>query len=119
MYREMPLFINVLRAHVLVSFNRYMSICHNERAKVWFTRRNCVIICIVLWLVSFVFFTLPTHIGFGDMRYDVKGMICMIDRTHFDFLQGRRHAANGDVTINKGRARPGVRAGRPRPPSAT
>ena len=67
------------------SFSRYLQICHNQETKVWLTKRNCIIVCVALWVISFLL-AMPTHVGWGDMRVDVKGMLCVVDRTHFGYI---------------------------------
>ncbi|VDI28885.1 melatonin receptor type 1A, partial [Mytilus galloprovincialis] len=63
----------------LLSFNRYILICHNSHYEKIFTRRSCIIMCISLYLVGMIMVLLNSA-GIGGHGFDDKSLECIWDR---------------------------------------
>ena len=63
-----------------ISFNRYIHICHNSLYQQIFTLRNGILMCVVLWIISFLA-EMPNFFGWGDHVFDDKAQGCFWDRT--------------------------------------
>ncbi|XP_052090330.1 melatonin receptor type 1B-A-like [Mytilus californianus] len=63
----------------LLSFNRYILICHNSHYERIFTRRSCIIMCISLYIVGMIMVLLNSA-GIGGHGFDDKSLECIWDR---------------------------------------
>ncbi|XP_063432392.1 melatonin receptor type 1B-A-like [Mytilus trossulus] len=63
----------------LLSFNRYILICHNSHYEKIFTRRSCIIMCLSLYVVGMIM-VLLNYAGIGGHGFDDKSLECIWDR---------------------------------------
>ena len=64
----------------MVSVNRYVHICKSPSYDRIFSARNTVVMCILIWVISFINIELPNLVGIGGHRFDPKGFYCTFDR---------------------------------------
>lgn len=64
----------------MLSFNRYIFLCHNNVYDRLYNRTSCVLMCIGCWVFAFVC-EFPNFIGWGGHYFDVKNHQCIWDRT--------------------------------------
>ncbi|XP_048758268.1 melatonin receptor type 1B-like [Ostrea edulis] len=64
----------------LLTLSRYIYLCHNHIYDKIFTRVSCIIICVISWVVAFLF-EFPNFIGWGGHYFDQKNHQCIWDRT--------------------------------------
>ena len=58
-----------------IGLNRYIQICHPHKYKSIFTSTNTVLICLVIWVGSFISIV-PTFFGWGQLSFDPKISYC-------------------------------------------
>ena len=65
-----------------VTFQRYMYMCHSKKCKDLFTRKKCIILCIVIWIAAFLCeIGNFEFIGWGGHTFDITVASCIWDRT--------------------------------------
>ena len=62
-----------------ISLNRYIYICHQHLYNKIYSFRNTLVMCIGLWVFSFVV-ELANFLGWGDHSFDSKAFLCNWDR---------------------------------------
>ncbi|XP_064621102.1 melatonin receptor type 1B-B-like [Lineus longissimus] len=63
-----------------ISLNRYIHICHHNNYAAIYTKRNTILMCLGLWVLSFML-EMPNFFGWGDHVYDQKTLNCVWDRS--------------------------------------
>nr|ANO39016.1 GCR038 [Schmidtea mediterranea] len=62
-----------------VGINRYIFIVKNNIYRKLFTRRSCYLLCVILWVISFLL-NMPNFVGWGGHTFDRKTLSCIYDR---------------------------------------
>lgn len=63
----------------LMSFSRFVFICHNKYYKTIFRKGTCIAMCVGLYLIG-IFLVLLNLAGFGGHSFDRKSLVCIWDR---------------------------------------
>ena len=63
----------------MMSLNRFICVCHQDYYKAVFSKRNCIIMCLCLYLVGLTL-VLLNQAGIGDHNFDRKSLECIFDR---------------------------------------
>ncbi|XP_056016843.1 uncharacterized protein LOC125675697 [Ostrea edulis] len=71
--------VNSLGTIALMSFNRYVYICHNRYYNKIFKKYTCVMMCVSLYCVGLLLVLLNLA-GIGDHSFDRKSLECIWDR---------------------------------------
>lgn len=71
--------ISSLGSITLMSFSRFIFICHNKYYNILFKKSTCIAMCILLYLVG-LFLVLLNFAGIGDHSFDGKSLECIWDR---------------------------------------
>jgi hypothetical protein len=71
--------ISSLGSIMFLSFNRYVFICHNPYYNKLFSRRACIIMCVILYCIGLTL-VLLNSVGVGDHSFDDKSLECIWDR---------------------------------------
>ncbi|XP_014677972.1 PREDICTED: melatonin receptor type 1C-like, partial [Priapulus caudatus] len=64
-----------------ISVNRYVVMCHTAIYNTIFTWPSTFVYCGLIWIAS-ILIEIPTHFGWGNNKYDFKGLACLYDRTY-------------------------------------
>lgn len=71
--------VNSLGTIALMSFNRYIFICHHQYYEKIFKKHTCILMCISLYCVGLLLVLLNLA-GIGDHSFDRKSLECIWDR---------------------------------------
>lgn len=71
--------VNSLGSITLMSFNRYIFICHHKHYNTIFKKPTCVAMCFCLYIVGLTLVLLNLA-GIGDHTFDRKSLECIWDR---------------------------------------
>ncbi|XP_061193333.1 melatonin receptor type 1B-A-like [Saccostrea echinata] len=71
--------VNSLGSITLMSFNRYIFICHHKYYYTIFKKRTCIAMCFCLYIVGLTLVLLNLA-GIGDHSFDRKSLECIWDR---------------------------------------
>lgn len=63
----------------LMSFSRFVFICHNKYYKTIFRKGTCIAMCVGLYLIG-IFLVLLNLAGIGGHSFDRKSLVCIWDR---------------------------------------